>query len=235
MSDSKDKEKEDIKEKQLLPSEISKNMVSNISSEENDEIIEWLHQIKDISTRENALTELGKKRETFGDLAIYIWYTPGVIAALLQEIISTYQLLAPPNLNNNTSSKACNVLALFQCVAAHSETRLFFLNAQIPIFLYPFLNTVNKNKPFEYLRLTALGVIGALVKADNSEVINFLLNTEIIPLCLRIMERGSELSKTVATFIVQRILLDDSGLVYVCNTAERFYAVSDVFLFLINF
>jgi CCR4-NOT transcription complex subunit 9 len=40
------------------------------------------------------------------------------------------------------------------------------------------------------------------------------------------MERGSELSKTVATFIVQRILLDENGLNYVCNTAERFYAVS---------
>jgi CCR4-NOT transcription complex subunit 9 len=92
--------------------------------------------------------------------------------------------------------------------------------------LYPFLNTVNKNKPFEYLRLTALGVIGALVKIDNADVIAFLLSTEIIPLSLRIMERGSELSKTVATFIVQRILLDDNGLNYVCNTAERFYAVS---------
>jgi len=42
------------------------------------------------------------------------------------------------------------------------------------------------------------------------------------------MERGSELSKTVATFIVQRILLDENGLNYVCNTAERFYAVSSV-------
>ena len=28
-------------------------------------------------------------------------------------------------------------------------------------------------------------------------MINFLLQTEIIPLCLRIMETGSELSKTV--------------------------------------
>lgn len=40
-------------------------------------------------------------------------------------------------------------------------------------------------------------------------MINFLLSTEIIPLCLRTMEIGSELSKTVATFIVQKILLDD--------------------------
>jgi CCR4-NOT transcription complex subunit 9 len=44
------------------------------------------------------------------------------------------------------------------------------------------------------LRLTSLGVIGALVKVDDREVISFLLQTEIIPLCLRIMERGTELS-----------------------------------------
>ncbi len=47
------------------------------------------------------------------------------------------------------------------------------------------------------------------VQVDDTEVINFLLSTEIIPLCLRTMEMGSELSKTVATFIVQKILLDN--------------------------
>lgn len=46
-------------------------------------------------------------------------------------------------------------------------------------------------------------MIGALVKMDDSEVIQFLLSTEIIPLCLRIMETGLELSKTVA---VRRLL-----------------------------
>ena len=82
------------------------------------------------------------------------------------------------------------------------------------------------------------------------------IQTEIIPLCLRIMETGSELSKTVrhsshpviydsdrnypllaslslchfqvATFIVQKILLDDVGLNYICATADRFFAVSTV-------
>ena len=63
------------------------------------------------------------------------------------------------------------------------------------------------------------------IQVDDSEAVNFLLQTEIIPLCLRIMETGSELSKTVATFIVQKILLDDTGLNYICSTAERFYAV----------
>ncbi len=201
-------------------------LTKTLSQDDEDQIVILMEQIKDPLKREKALDELCKKRDKYPDLALYLWYTPGVVIALLQEIISTYHYLAPPNLNEQTSSKAYNVLALFQCIAAHSLVRTYLISAQIPIFLYPFLNTVNKSRPFEYLRLTALGVIGALVKVDSSEVINFLLSTEIIPLCLRIMERGSEVSKTVATFIVQRILLDECGLNYVCNTAERFYAVS---------
>ncbi len=57
-------------------------------------------------------------------------------------------------------------------------------------------------------------------------MINFLLTTEIIPLCLRIMESGSELSKTVATFILQKILIDDTGLYYICQTYDRFSHVA---------
>jgi CCR4-NOT transcription complex subunit 9 len=59
-------------------------------------------------------------------------------------------------------------------------------------------------------------------------VITFLLSTEIIPLCLKIMEQGSELSKTVATFILQKILTDDTGLAYICQTYERFSHVAKV-------
>ncbi|KAA8523646.1 hypothetical protein F0562_010069 [Nyssa sinensis] len=178
--------------------------------------------------RENALLELSKKRELFQDLAPLLWNSFGTIAALLQEIVSIYPVLSPPNLTPAQSNRVCNALALLQCVASHQDTRMSFLNAHIPLYLYPFLNTTSKSRPFEYLRLTSLGVIGALVKVDDTEVISFLLSTEIIPLCLRTMEMGSELSKTVATFIVQKILLDDVGLDYICTTAERFFAVGRV-------
>lgn len=36
-----------------------------------------------------------------------------------------------------------------------------------------------------------------LLQTDEPDAISFLLNSEIIPLCLQIMESGSELSKTV--------------------------------------
>lgn len=215
----------------------------------NLEVADFVSHLTSPATRENALLELSKKREAFPELAPYLWYSFGTIAALLQEIVSIYPLLSPPALTAHASNRVCNALALLQCVASHQDTRSMFLQgecfckigtrvttddppsthaAHIPLFLYPFLNTSSKTRPFEYLRLTSLGVIGALVKVDDTDVINFLLSTEIIPLCLRTMEIGSELSKTVATFIVQKILLDDVGLNYICATAERFFAVGAV-------
>lgn len=136
-----------------------------------------------------------------------------------------------------SASPRIPTLALYFSTVAPSASQTH-IAANIPLFLYAFLNTSCKTRPFEYLRLTSLGVIGALVKVcvflsaslmlqtDESEVVNFLLTTEIIPLCLRIMETGSDLSKTVATFIVQKILLDDLGLQYICQTYERFSHVA---------
>lgn len=178
--------------------------------------------------REMALLELSKKREDFPDLAPILWHSFGTISALLQEIVSIYPFLSPPRLTAAISNRCCNALALLQCVASHPETRTLFLNSHLGLFLYPFLNTFCTFRQYEYLRLTSLGVIGALVKMDDPEVISFLLQTEIIPLCLRIMDNGLELSKTVATFIIQKILLDDMGLNYICATYERFSTVSSV-------
>ncbi|XP_055388584.1 LOW QUALITY PROTEIN: uncharacterized protein LOC129617280 [Condylostylus longicornis] len=193
-----------------------------------EEVYQFILDLTISSKRERALLELSRRRESFPDLAPILWHSFGVVTSVIQEIISIYPQLSPPTLTSIASNRVCNALALLQCVASHPDTRHHFLNAHIPLFLYPFLNTVSVSRPFEYLRLTSLGVIGALVKVDDHEVIGFLLQTEIISLCLRIMEMGSELSKTVATFIVQKILLDELGLRYVCATAERFYALSSV-------
>ena len=201
---------------------------STFQTDDKETIIQYVHDLKFKDKREKALAELSKKREFLQDLAPVIWHSVGTISALLQEIISIYPYLSPSAMTTALSNRAWNVLGLLQCVAAHPETRTAFLKANIPLFLYPFLNTIIKGRPYEYLRLTSLGVIGALVKIDDPEVINFLLHTEIIPLSLRIMERGTELSQTVATFIIQKILSDANGLNYICQTKQRFYTVVTV-------
>jgi len=61
----------------------------------------------------------------------------GVMSTLLQEIISVYPLLNPPELSSAASNRVCNALALLQCVASHPETRDVFLKGTIPRHIPP--------------------------------------------------------------------------------------------------
>ncbi|RLN34236.1 cell differentiation protein rcd1-like isoform X1 [Panicum miliaceum] len=151
----------------------------------------------DPQEKANALSELRKKRGMFEDLAPMLWYSLGTMAALLQEVVLVYPTLSSPTLSANASSRVCNALGLLQTAAAHPVTRTPFLAARIPQCLYPFLDTTSKVKSYEYLRLASLNVIDALVKADDTEAFNFLVTSQVIPLCLRIMETDTELPKLV--------------------------------------
>jgi CCR4-NOT transcription complex subunit 9 len=183
----------------IPPSQFGSGLGTTPDLREDATIYALIIDLLDTNTRESALLELSKKREQYDDLALVLWHsfgifafpllifhtltrnTQGIMPALLQEIVSVYPLLSPPNLTAQISNRVCNALALLQCVASHSGTRQLFLSgtylardpkytvsdgnaAHIPLFLYPFLNTTSKTRPFEYLRLTSLGVIGALVK-----------------------------------------------------------------------
>jgi hypothetical protein len=106
--------------------------MSSLGIMNNNDIELYVQQLISPATRENALLELSKKRENFPDLAPYLWYSFGTIAALLQEIVSIYPLLSPPALTAHGSNRVCNALALLQCVASHPETRGLFLQGEPP-------------------------------------------------------------------------------------------------------
>jgi CCR4-NOT transcription complex subunit 9 len=191
-------------------------------------LVKLVKDLLSAKERESAMAELSKRRESIENLAVVLWDTYGVIPCLVQEFLSIYPLLNPPALTTAASNRACNALALLQCIAAHDATRDLFLEARLPLYLYPFLNTTSKTKPFEYIRLTSLGVIGALVRNDSVNVVEFLLKTEIIPLCLRILDIGTELSKTVSLFIIQKIAASSLGISYIMANGERLDAICTV-------
>ena len=205
---------------QKIEKEISKK-----EFKDEDLIIKWISEIKNESTRAKAIENLTKFREKNKNLSIYLWYSRGTIATLLQEIISTYQYLSSSKLSLERSNIICSVITLFQCIASHTKTRNEFLESQIPIFLYPFLNNTNKTKHYEYLKLTSLSVIGTLVKSNDPQIISFLINTQITPLLLKIMEKGSELSRTIACCIIYKIVQDDNGIKYICEKKERYNGI----------
>ncbi|OBA25088.1 Rcd1-like protein, partial [Hanseniaspora valbyensis NRRL Y-1626] len=191
---------------------------------DSNESFNWLCSVYDPALRNDSLLNLGKNRQQFEDLGPVIWNSPGQVTILLQEIISLYPYLTGNSpslvLTPELSNRVCNVLVLFQCIALHPDTKMELINAQIPSYLFPFLQNMSENilksREFEYLKLTSLGVFGSLVKSDSFEVIKYLLSTEIVPQCLKIMEVSSELSKTVALFIFMRIILNENGLNYIC-------------------
>ncbi len=120
-----------------------------LSVNEESKIYALVIDLLNAEARESALLELSKKREQYDDLALVLWHSfgayltytlpltcllmyilwfPGIMPALLQEIVSVYPLLSPPNLTAHVSNRVCNALALLQCVASHPETRQLFLN-----------------------------------------------------------------------------------------------------------
>ncbi len=195
--------------------------------EQNEEemIIKWIKEIKNENTRIKAIVNLSKYVEKNNKLALYLWYSCGTMAAILQEIISVYQNLSLSKVSLEKSNKICCAISLLKCIASNSETRHEFLESKIPIFLYPFINNTNKQKPYEYLKLTSLSVINALLTKVDNEIISFLIDTAIIPKLLKIMEKGSELSRKIACCIVYQIVQDDNGIKYICEAKERYSAI----------
>ena len=68
-------------------------------------------------------------------------------------------------------------------------------------------------------------MIGTLVKSNDPKIISFLINTQITPLLLKIMEKGSELSRTMACCIVYKVVQDDCGIKYICEKKERYNGI----------
>ncbi|KAJ6234086.1 ccr4-not transcription complex subunit 9 [Anaeramoeba flamelloides] len=184
---------------------------------------------------EQALIQLNELKEEIDLIAPVVWYATGCVALLLREITSVYPLLSPPSLSQKRSEKVCHALGLFQSVASHKETHTLFLRSNIPLYLYPFLSSSSKSLPFTQLRINSLGVIASFVKTQEDSVINFLLTTEIIPLCLHIMEICTEQEKIIATFIILKIILNENGLTYICDIYQRFLAVSSVIGNMVNY
>ncbi|KAK1396118.1 hypothetical protein POM88_005981 [Heracleum sosnowskyi] len=196
---------------------------------------ELLLLIREPQHREKAISFLThiKKQGTSQDLALQIWHSISTVFLLLSEVTSIYKSLEPDKLTMKDSSKVCDVLALFECLATHPQTKLQFLNVQLHCYLYPFLKTVETSKPFQYLRLMSLGVIGGLLKEVGDPMakvsVHCLLESGLFPLCLRSIEYGNDLSQSTASWIVSRIIMQEQGLQYCCEPATRLCAIMRVF------
>ena len=184
----------------------SKNINSNINtknqSSEEDLIIKSIKELKDEEKRSKAISKLSEFYDKNKNLPIYLWYSQGTIAILLQEIISTYKYFSATKLSSEKYSKIRNILLLLTSLTSNEEIRQKFIESKIPIFLYPFLNSTSTAKQNEYI-----------------------INTQIIPILLKIIDRGPLISKVPACLMIHLIVKSDEGLKYICEDKMRYSAI----------
>ena len=143
-----------------------------------------------------------------------LWYTPGVMSVLLHEIVSVYPILFTPHLVAHRASVSA-AMQLMQVVATSDDVCPFLLDSNMYLYLFPFLKIADRTQLYECLRLSGLGVIGALSRHPKAVVP--LMKTEIVSICTNVMRNSPNLSKQIALFIVQKLLRDPNGRVQICG------------------
>jgi CCR4-NOT transcription complex subunit 9 len=118
------------------------------------------------------------------------------------------------------SNRICIILSIFQFISSHDDTIFPFVKSNFPFYILPFLKLDSSLKENQNLKLSTLGVLGALIKSKNPEVIDFFMDFEVVISILKIIESGCEISKLVANCIIQKILNEDKPLDYFCRNEE---------------
>lgn len=170
-----------------------------------------------------------RQLESRKDQLLYFWWYREIPIVLMQEVITYYYLVGTEQFTPEASSSLCVILNIFQVLVVEREIMEHFLAGQFPFYLYPFLNITEQSNKYESIRIACLCIIGTLLNQDIDEMVNFLKNTEIVPMALKIMDIGSEVAKIITINIFYKILNTTEGLEYMVQTFDRFVAISMVF------
>uniref|UniRef100_A0A7N0ZT38 Cell differentiation protein rcd1 n=1 Tax=Kalanchoe fedtschenkoi TaxID=63787 RepID=A0A7N0ZT38_KALFE len=205
---------------------------SSIAQLSDSEMKEMVYALYDNQRRRDALDILSKvinsRPVRTAELAPMLWNTPGIAFILLKEALTAYRFLNNEDRLKLISGRVLNAICLLQCVAMHASCRRPFVTAHIPIYLYPFLRMKETTPTTEKLRLASLGTLGALVKMNDPQVIHYLLDSQVFPCCLCSLEFGDQLAKSVAAYVMYKLLSSEFGINYCCNFSERFLSVVQV-------
>lgn len=187
--------------------------------------------------RVSTLLSLASQRDSITDLAKQLWETPGAITILLSEIISVYPFVtstfsstsvSQPILSLVSESTVCNSICLFQTLAANKATQLPFIQANLPLYLNPFIHSTVQTRESESFRFAALGVIGNLARSESPEVMDYLLRNDFIPRCLRVIKFGQEVTKALAGFILQRLIKHPGGITSVKESRTKLKVLLEI-------
>ena len=199
--------------------------------EEEDKIIsKYILALKNDETRDKAMKNLYSYNKNPSEkIGLYLWYSGGTMAVLLQELIKLYQYLPPYNskkIINEAYNKAIQILFFFECFALNPQTKKEFIESGILVYIFPFLSIVPNSKNSFMIRTLTLRMLHNLIeKKLDIETFNILNQHQIMITILKIVSNGKELDKKIACHIMLIIISNFVGLEYFCEVKQRLQAL----------
>jgi CCR4-NOT transcription complex subunit 9 len=199
--------------------------------EEEDKIIsKYILALKNDETRDEAMKNLHSYNKNPSEkIGLYLWYSGGTMAVLLQELIKLYQYLPPYNskkITNESYNKAIQIAFFFECVALNSQTKKELIESGILVYIFPFLSIVPNSRNSLMIRTLTLRMLHTLIdKKLDIETFNILKQHQIMITLLKIVSNGKELDKKIACHIMKIIISNDMGLEYFCEVKQRLQAL----------
>lgn len=199
--------------------------------EEEDKIIsKYILALKNDETRDEAMKNLHSYYKNPSEkIGLYLWYSGGIMAVLLQELIKLYQYLPPYNskkITNESYNKAIQIAFFFECVALNSQTKKELIESGILVYIFPFLSIVPNSRNSLMIRTLTLRMLHTLIdKKLDIETFNILKQHQIMITLLKIVSNGKELDKKIACHIMKIIISNDMGLEYFCEVKQRLQAL----------
>ena len=200
--------------------------------DEDKMITKYILDLKNQETRDEAMKMLYSFTSTLKEkIALYLWYSGGTIALLLQELIKLYPLLPPfdsKQITRKVFDKVIQILSFFQCLAENPKTKKELIESGILVYILPFLSIEQKNPKKLYLiKVSVLSVIHSLVeKKLDMETFNFLKQHQIMLTLLKIIKNGKELDKIIACHIIILIIYIPAGIEFFFEQKERLKALT---------
>ena len=199
--------------------------------EEEDKIIsKYILALKNDETRDEAMKNLHSYNKNPSEkIGLYLWYSGGTMAVLLQELIKLYQYLPPYNskkIANESYNKAIQIAFFFECVALNPQTKKELIESGILVYIFPFLSIVPNSRNSLMIRTLTLRMLHTLIdKKLDIETFNILKQHQIMITLLKIVSNGKELDKKIACHIMKIIISNDMGLEYFCEVKQRLQAL----------
>ena len=77
--------------------------------------------------------------------------------------------------------------------------------------------------------MASLGVFSCLLLESSQEIIDYFIQIDLIPICLKILKYGTDIMQTVSAFILDKIITNSHGLESICSDIEKISSVVKVF------